>query len=63
MRQEVQVGMESLRADRITLGECAAQEEVSLGNTSMHGGMASGGEMESLLSLAGVLQKPILFYP
>lgn len=63
MRQEVQVEMESLRADRITLGECAAQKEVSLGNTSMHGGMASGEERERLLSLPGVLQKPILFYP
>lgn len=30
MRQEIQVEIESLRADRITLGECAAQEEVGI---------------------------------
>lgn len=30
MRQEIQVEIESLRADRIALGECAAREEVGI---------------------------------
>lgn len=67
MRQEIEVETESIRADRITLGEWSAHEEVRIQTpwqtpVSVWRGMSRGGEVESLLSLARFLQTSIRFY-